>query len=65
MKAREARELTEDELRVRLDQTRRELFNLRMQKATAQAEKPSRIRELRRDTARCMTIQTERKRGAK
>ena len=64
MKARDVRELTDDELRVRLDQGRRELFNLRMQQATAQVEKPSRIRELRRDMARIQTIQTERKRGA-
>ena len=65
MKVRELRELTDDELRVRMDQARRELFNLRMQQSTAQVEKPSRIRELRRDTARMMTIRTERERGAK
>ncbi len=65
MKAREVRELTDDELRVRMDQSRRELFNLRMQQSAAQVEKPSRIRELRRDTARMMTVVTERERGAK
>ncbi len=65
MKARDVRELTDDELRVRMDQSRRELFNLRMQQSAAQVEKPSRIRELRRDTARMMTVRTERERGAK
>jgi large subunit ribosomal protein L29 len=65
MKARDVRELTDDELRVRMDQSRRELFNLRMQQSTAQVEKPSRIRELRRDAARMMTVRTERERGAK
>jgi large subunit ribosomal protein L29 len=64
MKAREARELTDDEMRVRLDQARRELFNLRMQKSAAQIEKPSRIRELRRDTARMLTVRSERTRSA-
>jgi large subunit ribosomal protein L29 len=65
MKAREARELTDDEMRVRMDQARRELFNLRMQKSAAQIEKPSRIRELRRDTARMLTVRSERTRSAK
>lgn len=65
MKARDVRELTDDEMRVRMDQGRRELFNLRMQKSAAQVEKPSRIRELRRDTARMLTVCSERKRSAK
>ncbi|MBU4461261.1 MAG: 50S ribosomal protein L29 [Verrucomicrobia bacterium] len=64
MKARDVRELTDDEMRVRMDQARRELFNLRMQKSAAQVEKPSRIRELRRDTARMLTVRTERTRSA-
>lgn len=65
MKARDVRELTDDEMRVRMDQARRELFNLRMQQSAAQVEKPSRIRELRRDTARMLTVRTERERGSK
>jgi len=34
---------------------REELFNLRLQKATARLEKPHRIRQLRREIARCET----------
>ena len=34
---------------------RQELFNLRLQQATSQLEKPSRLRQLRRDIARIET----------
>jgi large subunit ribosomal protein L29 len=64
MKAKEIRELTAEELNLRIEQARKELFNLRMQQASAQLEKPSRIRELRRDVARLQTIQTERENKA-
>lgn len=62
MKIKECRDLTEDELRQRYDESSKELFNLRMQQATAQLEKPSRIRQLRRDIARIQTVMTERAR---
>ena len=38
---------------------RRELFNLKVQKATSQLEKPIRLRELRRDIARIETRVTQ------
>ena len=38
---------------------RRELFNLKVQKATSQLEKPIRLRELRRDIARIETRFTQ------
>jgi large subunit ribosomal protein L29 len=56
MKATEIRELTEAELQQRLGDTRRELFNLRVQQSYGQLEKPSRIRDLRRDVARIQTV---------
>jgi large subunit ribosomal protein L29 len=56
MKASEIRELTEAELRQKLADTQKELFNLRMQQTSGQLEKPSRIRELRRDAARILTV---------
>ena len=56
MKASEIRELTEAELRQKLDDTTKELFNLRVQQTSGQLEKPSRIRELRRDAARIQTV---------
>ena len=61
MKASEYRELTEDELRQRYDDTKKELFNLRVQQSTGQLEKAVRIRELRREVARILTIMQERK----
>jgi large subunit ribosomal protein L29 len=56
MKASEIRELTEAELHQKLNDTQKELFNLRMQQTSGQLEKPSRIRELRRDGARILTV---------
>ena len=59
MKAREHRDLTAEELRQRYDDTRKELFNLRVQQATGQIEKATRIRELRREVARILTVMRE------
>ena len=65
MKASDIRDLTEPELRQRLDDTRRESFNLRVQKASGQLEKPSRLRDLRRDAARIQTALSAKSAGAK
>ncbi len=61
MKARTIREWTDDELRVQIEQARRELFNLRMQSAAGRLERPSRVREVRRDLARMETVRSERR----
>jgi large subunit ribosomal protein L29 len=50
---------TVTELTLKGGQLRQELFNLRLQKATAQLEKPSRIRMLRKDIARIETRLTQ------
>ena len=55
---------TEDQLSEELGNLKREAFNLRFQAATNQLEKPSRVREVRRDIARIKTLQTERARSA-
>lgn len=47
-----------------LGNLKREQFNLRFQAATSQLEKPSRVKEVRRDIARIKTIQTSRARDA-
>ena len=60
MKAREFRELTSDELRVKERDFREELFNLRFQHSIGQLEKTARIEEVRRDIARIMGIIRER-----
>ena len=53
-----------DELSTMLLDLRKEQFNLRFQAATSQLEKPSRVREVRRDIARIKTLQNERLRSA-
>ncbi|MBU1692557.1 MAG: 50S ribosomal protein L29 [Verrucomicrobia bacterium] len=65
MKTSEIKELTADELRQRLDETRQELFNLRVQQATGQIEKASRLRLLRRDVARYLTLLQERQKAGR
>ena len=55
MKVSEIREKTRVELTAQGRDLRMELFNLKLQKATSQLEKPIRLRELRRDIARVET----------
>ncbi|KIE58237.1 50S ribosomal protein L29 [Methylacidiphilum kamchatkense Kam1] len=52
----ELRSLGKQELLVKEQECREELFRLRMQKSTAQLEKPSRIKELKKMIARIKTI---------
>lgn len=56
MKVAELRELPDDELLARLEGLREELFNLRFQAATGQLDNPMRIKEVRHDVARLLTI---------
>lgn len=60
MKAKELRELTDAELRTRLDEAHEEMFNLRFQIATRQIQNPARVGQVRRDIARIETILRER-----
>ena len=55
---------TDDQLNESLAQLKREQFNLRFQAATNQLEKPSRVREVRRDIARIKTMQAQRSAAA-
>lgn len=59
------RDLTGDELRGRLTNLKEELFNLRFQAATGQLDNPMRIRVVRKDIARVMTIMREREISSK
>ncbi|GBD09610.1 50S ribosomal protein L29 [Candidatus Thermoflexus japonica] len=56
----EIRNWSDEELRNRLEQIRRELFNLRIQWAMNQLKDVNRIRALRKDIARILTIMRER-----
>jgi len=64
MKANQLRDLTNEELEQRGREARRELFNLRIQQTTGQLENPLRIRTVRRDLARILTEQNQRRRTA-
>ena len=55
---------SEDQLGEQLGELKREQFNLRFQAATNQLEKPSRVREVRRDIARIKTMQAQRSSAA-
>jgi large subunit ribosomal protein L29 len=62
MKASQFRDQTSEELQERERELSEQLFALRLQKVTGQLEKPARVREVRRDLARVMTVLRE-KRG--
>jgi large subunit ribosomal protein L29 len=58
--AEELRELSDSELAERYDQTKRQLFDLRFALVTGQLDDTSRLRKLRREVARVLTVQRER-----
>lgn len=62
MKPSELRAMTVEELREKEKELRKELFNLRFRLATGELENPMRIRSVRKDIARVLTIITEKMR---
>ncbi len=61
--AAELRELTNEELVLRVREAKEELFNLRFQMATGQMDNNRRLRTVRHDIARIYTIMRERELG--
>ena len=61
--ASELRELTAEELVLRLKEYKEELFNLRFQMATGQLDNNKRLQVIRKDIARIYTIMRERELG--
>ncbi|GAB4480484.1 MAG: 50S ribosomal protein L29 [Anaerolineae bacterium] len=59
MKAKELRQLSYAELQARLDEAKEELFNLRFQREIGQLEDVTRVRLVRRDVARILTVMRE------
>lgn len=59
MNANDLREKTPDQLREELASLKKESFNLRFQQATGQLENTARMRAVKRDTARVLTILNE------
>jgi large subunit ribosomal protein L29 len=65
MNATELRDKTPDQLREDLVSLKKEQFNLRFQAATGALENPARMKIVRRDVARVMTILNEKAAGDK
>jgi large subunit ribosomal protein L29 len=65
MKGADVRLKTDDELTEELGNLRKEAFNLRFQRASGQLENVARVRAVRRDIARMMTIIGERRAAKK
>ncbi len=61
LKTAQIRDMTDDELRQRMEGLRKELFDLRTQVRAGRVEKPHKISLARKDMARILTILNERK----
>ena len=55
MKAAEIRELSAEDLQVKLKEAKAELFNLRFQMATSPLDNTARVKQVKKDIARIMT----------
>ena len=59
MQAKDLRNMTVAELETKLQELKKELFNLRFQHAVNQLENPHQIAEVKHDIARVMTVLNE------
>ena len=64
MKPEEIRALTPDQLDEQLVKLKKEQFNLRFQRASGQLENTSRVRVVRRDIARVLTVARQKRAAA-
>jgi large subunit ribosomal protein L29 len=60
LRARQLRDLSDEELERKMGETRQELFNLRFQSATGALENSARLRTAKREIARILTVRHER-----
>ena len=56
MKAQEIRDMSSEELVVKLGELKKDLFNLRLKHATNQLDNPTKIADVKKDIARVKTI---------
>ena len=63
MKATDIRVMTVDQIDDEILKLKKEQFNLRFQRATGQLENTSRVRQVRRDIARLITIARQKRAG--
>ena len=59
MKAKEVKEMTSEELNAKLAELKSELFNLRFQLEIKQLDNPHKIKDVKHDIARVMTVLRE------
>jgi large subunit ribosomal protein L29 len=64
MKARDLRQLTNEELDAKVREMRDAVFNVKIKHATGQLDNTSSLKIRRRELARALTLQAERRRGA-
>jgi large subunit ribosomal protein L29 len=62
-KAKELRQMSDEQLRIELKEAAEQLFRLRLRAQTERLDAPSELRKLRRFIARIKTVQTERATG--
>jgi large subunit ribosomal protein L29 len=60
MKARDLRDMTDEELETELAERRQELFNFRFQGATGALENTARLKLAKKEIARILTVRNER-----
>ena len=63
MKVQEVREMSVDDLRLQEKDLRDQIFRMRIQKAMGQTDTPTKVRELRRDLARVLTVLREKRKA--
>jgi large subunit ribosomal protein L29 len=59
MKTKEIRQLTEDDMKLRIDETRKQIVELRMQRASNKLTNVAAMRTSRKTLARLLTIENE------
>ncbi len=60
MKAKDLRQLSSEELESKYEELAEQLFKLRIQKSIGQLDNPAKIKQVKRDIARILTILRER-----
>ena len=63
MKVKDIRELNSDDLKEKIRDLKKELFDLNNKRVVGVVEKPSRFRQIKRDVARILTILKEREKS--
>jgi large subunit ribosomal protein L29 len=64
VKVNDIRGLSKDEMMLKVNEMKEELFNLRFQNTVGQLENPQKMKQTKRDIARIKTIMTEHSKAA-